>query len=53
MAQEDVEQSDFPLLCETCLGPSPYLKMIKVRCVICSGIADEIHCFSATFWSET
>ena len=34
------EEADFPILCETCLGDNPYLRMLKVNlgkeCKICT-----------------
>ncbi|KAM3180905.1 RNA binding motif protein 22 [Hymenolepis weldensis] len=38
--RQNWEDSDFPILCQTCLGPSPFLRMMKERygkeCKICS-----------------
>jgi pre-mRNA-splicing factor RBM22/SLT11 len=28
-AKQGWEQTDFPMLCETCLGDNPYLRMTK------------------------
>ncbi len=28
-AKQGWEQTDFPMLCETCLGENPYLRMTK------------------------
>ena len=38
--KKGVEESEFPSVCETCLGPNPYIRMLKqqsgAECKICS-----------------
>lgn len=40
MNKDGWETSDFPILCETCLGPNPFVRMAKedfgIQCKICS-----------------
>ncbi|KAJ3129070.1 RNA binding motif protein 22 [Nowakowskiella sp. JEL0407] len=40
MSRQGWEQSEFPILCETCLGPNPYIRMTKENygkeCKICN-----------------
>lgn len=32
LQESNNEEASFPIVCETCLGPNPYVRMQKVRC---------------------